>query len=590
MEGKVYKAKGKNLKTALKAAERFFGTSAENLDINIIKMPLRIFGVNLTPAVIEASLKPQCEENDIDGSFYFDYRPDGVYLVLCHPSGRGKQIDEDDVVQTIHVKEIRDINFSNIAKALVSKKDEILIAPFQEKKIIDEAIEITFGPDDMEVYIKLTPPDGGKTHSYDEIVSAIAESGVVFGIDYEIIKELAENRVYGKQIKFAEGNKGKDGKDAGIEYVLDLSTSSQKPKFLSDGSVNYYEIDNYKTVKAGDVIARYIPPVPGTPGSNVKGETIKAYDGKDIKLPLGEQVVLAENGVDIIANVDGIAEIKGGKICVSNFLVINGDVDLSTGNIKFYGNVKVLGNVLSCLSVTADGSIEIDGYVEAAKITAQGNIKIKRGVTGGKNSMIKAGGSVYADFLENTKVQAGKSVFANSIIYSEVESGESIVVSGFKGIIYGGRHKALKKITAKVIGSNANVATLLELGITPSMRNEYERLKSEISKNEKELSYLSEIVSKAPVNLNKRQEEIKTKIIAQKIRKKFELEKLKSELLKIEKEIENDSDASVNVMETIYPGTKIVIKTKVLTINSPSTYTKYKLVDGEIVPLPYNEK
>lgn len=581
--------KGKNFETALKEAESIFGMPSENLDINYIKKPTRFLGITLTPAVIEASVRPVAHERDINGEFFFDYRADGVYLMLTHPSGKGKPISEDDVAETIFNKNIQEVNFSSIAEALVLKKKEILIAPFQEKEKINERVGITIVSDDMEAYIIFYPPDEGEVYSYDEILSLVTEHNVLFGINYDIIKNVTENRVYGKKVKFAEGKKAQDGKNAEIKYLLNLTTSN-KPKHLNDGSVDYYEIENYINVSEGDVIAQYVKPVPGINGCNVKGETLKAYDGQEIKLPLGDQVKLAENGVDIIACVNGIAEIKAGKICVSNSLIIDGDVDVSTGNVKFYGNIKIMGNVLSSISVTADGSIEIDGYVEAAAITAKGNIKIKRGVTGGKNSIIKAGGSVYADFLENTIVQAEKGVFANSIIHSEIESGDSIVVSGFKGIIYGGKLKALNKITAKVIGSNANVVTLLELGITPSVRNEFERLKSEISKAEKELEYLSGIVSKSISTLSKRQEEIKTKVISERICKKFELEKLKSEISEVEKKIDNDSEASVNIMDTIYPGTKIIIKTKVYVVNSQYAYTRFKLIDGEIVSMPYNDK
>lgn len=581
--------KSKNYETALKEAESVFGVPNERLNINYISKPKKILGITLAPAVIEASVKPEACGKDINGEFFFDYRTDGVYLLLIHPSGNGKPISEDEVAESIFNKNIQEVDFSSIGEALVLKKKEVLIAPSQEKVKIDERIEITVVSDDMEAYIIFYPPDGGKVRSFDEIVSYIAENGVLFGINYDVIKNVSENRIYGKKVKFAEGRQPENGRDAEIKYILNLTTSN-KPKHLNDGSVDYYEIENYINVSEGDVIAQYVKPVLGIDGCTVKGKTIKAYDGQEIKLPLGDQVQLAENGVDIIACVDGIAEIKGDKICVSNSLIIDGDVDVSTGNIKFYGNIKIMGNVLSSLSVTADGSIEIDGYVEAAAITAKGNIKIKRGVTGGKNSIIKAGGSVYADFLENTIVQAEKGVYSNSIIHSEVESGDSIIVSGYKGIIYGGKLKALNKITAKIIGSNANVATLLELGITPSVRNKLERLKSEIAKSEKEVEYLTSIVSKSTSNLTNRQEEIKTKVISERIRKKFELEKLKNEFYEIERKIDNNSEASVNVMEAIYPGTKIIIKTKSFAVNSQYTYTKYKLIDEEIVSMPYNEK
>lgn len=588
MTEEVFIAKGKNLNEAIKAAQIHFSMPAEKLDIHVVQNPRNLFGINLSPVVIEASPKVLPPEN-VDGSFSFSYSDDGVHLIMTFPKGAGKPILEDDIITSIVKKRIKDVDSEKIAQALVTRQEDMMIAPYQEQELIEETMEVTVDYNEMEAFVEFTPPEGGAVLQLEDILARLEEHEVVYGLNRDKLKSLTEQKVYDQRIKVANGSTPKDGVDGKVEYILDLTTS-QKPKYLSDGTVDYYEIENYKTVSAGDVLARYIPPTSGTPGYNVRGKELKAYDGKEIKLPLGEQVSLADNGVDIVADVDGVAEIKSGKICVSNFLIINGDVDLSVGNVNFSGNIKITGNVMSCLSVTADGTIEIDGSVEAANVTAKGDVRIKRGVSGGKKGVIKAGGSVYAGFLENTTVMAEQNVHASTIIHCDVECGGSIVASGFKGIIYGGRLKALHKISAKVIGSTANVATILELGILPNLRNEYERLKAEAAKLHRELELISNITDRSMTNLSKRQEQITSKLVTDKIRKKFMLEGLKKEIANIESVIQTEMDATVNVLDTIYPGTKITIKTYTYLVNSQNSYTSYRLKEDSIESVPYSDK
>src|SRR5690606_15317621 len=119
--------------------------------------------------------------------------------------------------------------------------------------------------------------------------------------------------------------------------------------------------------------------------------------------------------------------------------VVPGDVDFSTGNIDFIGSVKVMGSVRNGFSVKAAGNVEIMGRLEGGFINTGGNIVVKEGIVGQGKGNIKAGGSVYARFLENAQVEARKDVLVgDSIMHSTVRAGGKIVVNGKKGKIVGG--------------------------------------------------------------------------------------------------------------------------------------------------------
>ena len=93
------------------------------------------------------------------------------------------------------------------------------------------------------------------------------------------------------------------------------------------------------SVKAGDVLAVYIKPTPAEEGTDVLGNNpCRSRQGAYVA---SVRMHLSEDGRQIIASADGAAK-KKNKICVTNVLIINGNVDVSVGNINFEGNVRIL--------------------------------------------------------------------------------------------------------------------------------------------------------------------------------------------------------------------------------------------------------
>lgn len=603
MNDNEFVVKAKNLDLALEEVRRHFDTSLENIEVEVINNPKKIFGINLSSVTVKAVLKkiePKKEEEteietepeieiDIDGAFSFEFREDGVALILSFAQGKGINVNENKIYDKAEKKKIKDIDINSIADSIVKRLEENIIAPFQEEEKVDEQAVINVSNDKLEAYIEFSEADGGKELGYDDVVALVQANGIVYGVDNELLKNLVEQKNFGMSVKFAQGTPPIDGKDGVIVNKIEF-TSSQRPKELGGGYVDYYERETFNTVKTGDVIAEYIKPVPCVNGKNVLGEDIVAKEGKELPLPVGENVEVSEDGSKIIASTDGVAEIKNDKYFVSNILTIDGNVDLSVGNIHFEGNVKISGNVAACISITAEGSVEILGTVEGASITSKGDIRLKRGILGGGKGILKADGDVYAKFIENATVIAKKNIYASSIIHSNVESYESIIVSGDKGMIFGGTAKATNKITAQCIGSNANVATIIEIGISPCLREEYDELQEKMKKLNDELNYISNVIDLSKGQLNARQQEIKSKLVADRLRKRFSLDSVKKEMEQLNEKIESETQSSVNVSQTIYPGAKITIKTLTYVVNSTMSFSTFKIHDGEIVVISYNDK
>jgi len=580
--------KAKNIAEARKKASLHFEVAQKSITVKVIKPPFTLFGIRISPMIARATIKKEAPQPDIDGSFDFEYSNEGVYLIINTASGKGRNVTENEILNKVAAKRIKEADKDAAANAILNKLAKTIIAPPQIEELIDEQAIITISDDSMEAFIEFVREEGGKKLTDEGIKNAVAKSGVSFGLDVERLSQLAQSRACGEKIKIAAGKNPENGKDGVLEYQGDFETS-QIPTYLENGSVDYYERKNFFSVKTGQIIAIYHKAVKGLTGKNVLGEDISAYDGKELPLPVGKNVIVSEDGNNITADTDGIVEIRKGKICVSDVLIINGDVDLSIGNINVPGNLKITGNVASCISITVSGSVEIMGTVEAATITAEGNVNIKQGVSGADKAVIKAGKNVAASFIENATVFAGQNIVANSIINSNVECMDSIIAAGTKGVIYGGKVKATNKVSAQTIGSPADIPTVIEVGVSPKIKTDYNQIINEISGLQRELAYISNVIDLAKGELTQRQAAIKKRLFKTKLDKMEQLDKCETKKRELENLIGKETVGSINISNTANIGCVIIIKTLNYAVKEVISHTTFKIVDGEITPLPYQK-
>ncbi|MGB9809061.1 MAG: DUF342 domain-containing protein, partial [Caldanaerobacter sp.] len=230
--------------------------------------------------------------------------------------------------------------------------------------------------DRQQAYISLVEDPEGIIPTQEEILRVLASYKVIYGIKLNTVEEICRNPQNAKYVLVAEGKKPVNGEDGKIVFMIDIH-SSTTPKILEDGTVDYKNLNLFKNVKKGQIIAQRIPPTQGEPGKNVFGEPIPAIKGKDVRLPLGKNTYI--EGDNLIAAVDGHIVAVNNKVEVRTLLEVK-EVDTSVGNIKTVASVKITGNVKSGFVVESEGNIEIFGVVEAATIIAKGNINIHKGI------------------------------------------------------------------------------------------------------------------------------------------------------------------------------------------------------------------
>lgn len=145
------------------------------------------------------------------------------------------------------------------------------------------------------------------------------------------------------------------------------------------GRVDFREHNLIPTVKTGQLIATYIPPVQGKSGVNVFGDSQPVKPPKDVVLRPGKQVNCFQN--KLYAKIDGrpLIEWRGKlvKVDVNPEYRHATDVNLECGNIHFEGDVWIGGGVHPSMFVAATGNIAIMKNCTKASIRGTKSVVVK---------------------------------------------------------------------------------------------------------------------------------------------------------------------------------------------------------------------
>lgn len=444
--------------------------------------------------------------------------------------------------------------------------------------------------DKMKAYLEITPPLGeGIPCSLEKARAALNEAKVVFGIDESQIQEALLEKNWEQKILVAQGVPAIDGKDAIISLKYFASDKKMAPQQDEKGNVNYREMGLIYNVKKGEELAERTPPLPGIKGMDVQGRELLPRIGKDLPLPRGKNTVCNEDNTKLYSIIGGHVTMVDRKLTVQAVFELNGDVDYSSGNIDFVGNVIIRGSITSGFTVHAAGDIEISGYIESAEVIAGGNIQVKGGIKSSYKGIVKAGETISARFVENSKLEAGKDILVReAIMQSFVRAGGNVIVNDRKATIVGGVIQASHTVESKIIGSQLATQTIIEVGVNPYHREEYQSLvkvRNEMKKHLDNLSNNLQVFQRAGVNPQEMPEKKRLALIAmldefKKVRQEHAEREVRIKLL--EEEFQRISSARVRVLEVAYPGVKISIGSSFYAINDTTKYAQFVLEDGEV--------
>jgi len=479
------------------------------------------------------------------------------------------------------LKETTDLSsFEELKYNCENGKKEGVKMPF------DSQIVFRTSKDKLHAWIMIVPAlNGGREFNEEDIHKFLFDNSVISNIDKTLISAICKKRKYLQIFEVARGVEVINGKDG---YVTDRFTRSNEINIREDehGNLNYKELNNVKSVHAGDIICDITYPVEGTDGKRVDGKVVTARQGKKPKIPQGKNISFTEDKSQLIADKDGELIFKEGVFLINELLTIENDVDNASGNINFSGDVLIKGDVREGFSVKAEGNITIMGTAEGADIVSASNVIIKHGMTGGGKGVIRASGNVKCVFLENCSVYAKGNIDVDQVMYSELSSGDSIYVSGKKGSVTGGKLIAGKSIKANVIGAanNACLKTDIVLGCTPDMIKRQHNIQHSLKEVSDKLFRLNQDINYIESNIDRMPQDRLDRLEPMKIQAKFmnaQKETLERNLEELTLQMEETTKACDLKCKTLNPIINIKVGESVHVLNKP-IYDAHLFMKGNL--------
>jgi uncharacterized protein (DUF342 family) len=428
----------------------------------------------------------------------------------------------------------------------------------------DASVEVAVASDSMSASLTLAAEEGlGAPLTVESVLAALADKGVVQGIDAYAVAEAVSDARAGKPVLkrvVARGRPGRPGGSTEVEWLVKRATGALYT--IHDGNrADFRERDTMTRVEAGDRILRLKKTGDaGEDGVDVLGKAVKAAGsgGADL-VPEHDATIreepAEEGGVYFVAAAGGEMVVEGlfgegGRIAIREKLAVQGDVGNATGNLRFPGAVQVTGSVLAGYSLVAGGDVAIAGAVEASLVSSDGAVRVAEGIKGARRGTIRAKLGVDAAFAEQALILAVEDVRLKSgCVLCNVKTNGRLLVAGEKGSLIGGICKARKGVDVAVLGSENYAKTEISFGQDylvadqiDAEEREIEKLKTAILQADRTMADLES----AGAGLDRiRQDKVKLiKLLEKRTHRVFDLRE------KYEAHVASE----VRVRGTVYPG------------------------------------
>ncbi len=524
-----------------------------------------------------------------EAGYLLEFLQDGVFVTVYPSDGAEMLFELSDIRQSLQDNGVIDYDIIELSKIIreaagVPRKiaDEFVeVMPEEEAEIAalaaepEDAVEdsdmagiiIDVSRDQMIATVRYDTNKGTGLPSVEDIKDALAEKGVVFGINEEAIERGVKSLT---PFVAAEGKQVQHGANARIERKFDLSVKN-RPKIDEYNRADYKDMRLFVLAKKGDLLAVRIPQTEGTPGTNIFGMEVPARAGRPIPVPQGKNTEV-RNDNELYATMNGQIVDTTRKIDIDPHLEIHSSVGAATGNIDFVGGVTIKGNVEAGFIVKATGDIEIGGLINGADVSGR-NIVIKGGIAGQNRGLVKAAEDVQALFAENANIEAGRDVtITDAVLNSNVRAGNRIYVEERKGIINGGSVAAGEEIRCKFVGSAAAVVTKISVGVDPTVQQKYMEVCKEFKEDKARLKQITQILNTlGKIDVSRLPQQRIDQINAL-TRSQFPLagkiKRAEKEIAELEEAMGRMKDGKIRVADTVYPGVRISINSIIMNVHS----------------------
>lgn len=423
-------------------------------------------------------------------------------------------------------------------------------------------IQVITKNQDMEAYI-VVPLPADENYLVQDLTDALIQKGIVYGIDHDALDSIIKKGLYDKEILAAKGKPAIEGTDGRYELIFNRNLT-KKPELKPDGAVDYWSLHTLEMVTRDQEIAYYYPAVKGEDGINTKGREVKAKLKRDLPPLKGKGFERSEDGRVYKSLTDGKIEMQNDRIIILPVYEIAGDADISVGHINFNGDLLIHGCVRSGVQIKVSGTVTIDGIVEGAQIEAGKDIILRSGVMGGSKSSVRTKGNIFAKFFEYATIEAEGDIQADIFMNCDVVCKGKVTLTGKKGSIVGGNIWAVQGVEVESIGNDVEVKTFVRVGNDIDVVRRIKMLQKKVFTAQENLDRIEKGLRDFE-KLNKekgianRNDPRKAQLLRIKIKESANLSADKSELDKLERQVELAKGACLRVKRFAFPGVTVGI-------------------------------
>ena len=447
---------------------------------------------------------------------------------------------------------------------------------------VDASAKVVVSDNKLEANMCVFSPQfSGKDITVEAMRQALKDAHVVYGIDEELLEEIAANKLYDKIFTVASGYAAVDGENGRVNNHFDTD-KKLVPRKLEDGSVDYRDLGLIVNVRVNDLICEIVPETQGEEGMNVYGQVIAPRPGRPPLVPQGSNTVLSADGTKLFAADSGNLVYKGGRFNVETTFQISSDIDVKTGNINFLGDVLIKGSVQEGFSVTAGKTITVLGMVTGATLTAQGDITVKNGVFA--STIQSQYGNINIAFGENDTITTRGNLTSTSLVGCRIKIEGDLDCTKNPGALVGGDCSVMGRFAVAQLGNKSYTPTIISVGSTTNLLLEMDSLEKQctaideyIEKINTSIEFLQE-KKRNGEHLDAEKEAYISSAIRLKVQKGMDKKPLRTRIDEIQKIINAKETLSVKVTKCVYPNVRINLNS--FTTTTSTEYGKCNIVCG----------
>lgn len=281
----------------------------------------------------------------------------------------------------------------------------------------------------------------------------------------------------------AEGAPAIHGRDERIAWTEKLTQHSAE--WRGDSQVDIYPVHRIVHMAAGTLLGVIEPLVVPRNGMDLLGQRIEAT-GTSGKLTLGAGLaVTSEEPAQVQCSVAGRIVFAEGMASVEPAKVINRDLAGARGNVSCDKHLFVNGAIADRVTVDGAKSLTVSSTIDAAHIQVGGDLTVRGGIVGQGSGRVRAGGEVAVRYCNDANIIAGGDVkISKQIMSSCIGAGSRLLAPD--AVMVGGCLFARDGAELAVVGSDADVATVVYLGVRADCLAEAMELQAKIdAKNRK---------------------------------------------------------------------------------------------------------